>query len=172
MRHLLIIVAASAALLAACASAPEGGPTLAPAGCDALRVSVANGTLNGMQPTASMAEIKAQFPCSTGDTEEGSDFNCGGGVFFLKHDFYAYSHRDYFEFRGRFPGQFDVPLLGLPYADVQPLLGEPARTEVDEDSTFYLFERPWGTLRVVVSGGFVITVGLHGTAPAATQLCL
>ncbi len=60
------------------------GPQAVPPGCDALVLDLDRGTLNGLAPTASMDEVKGQFPCSTGESEEGAIYNFGGGVFFLE----------------------------------------------------------------------------------------
>ncbi len=51
-------------------------------------VNLKRGTVNKLKLTASQDEVKAALPCSTGDTEECSDFNCGGGVFFLNNSFF------------------------------------------------------------------------------------
>jgi hypothetical protein len=138
-----------------------------------LRVSIAEGTLNGLTPTITMTAAKQLLPCATGDTEEGSAFNCGGGVFYLNHHMFAYTGRDYFEFREGFPGAFDTALLGKSLDEVTALFGEPARTVPSRDGQFVLFDRPWGALRVDVGNdGKVGIVGLHASKAADVQLCL
>ena len=115
------------------------GPGLAPPGCDALVLDLDRGTLNGLAPTASMDEVKAQFPCSTGESAEGELYNFGGGVFFLDHGFFAYTHRDFLEVRSSFAGTTRPDALGQPLST----LGEPDRTDGDAA----LFDRSYGCLR-------------------------
>lgn len=138
-----------------CASGPTAMP-LQPAGCDDIMVDTAGGTLNGLPPTASQAEVMAQFPCMTGDTVDGAEFNCGGGVFYLNHDFYGYTGRDYWEVRSRFKGRTDVPVLGESRASLEKTFGKPARVQEHRSDTYLFFAKPWGTL--------VVKLGSEGTA--------
>ena len=79
--------------------------------------------MNGVPATASMDKAKVAFPCFTGETEEGADFNCGGGVYFLKHDFYFYTHKDFIEVRTGYTGKMSKPVLGLKKEELIKLLG-------------------------------------------------
>ncbi|MEM1056261.1 MAG: hypothetical protein AAGI52_12110 [Bacteroidota bacterium] len=144
-------------LLALATFAGCSGPGLAPPGCEALVLDLELGTLNGLKPTASMDEVKTQFPCSTGETEEGSAFNFGGGVFFLDHGFFAYTHRDFLEVRESFAGTTRPEALGQPLS----ILGEPDR--MDEGAA--LFDRSYGCLRTEAdSDGTITELGIHAEA--------
>lgn len=80
--------------------------------CDVLFCDFKKGTLNGLNGQASMDEVKRQLPCFTGETEEGSSYNCGGGVFYLDHTFFFYTGRDYIEIRKGFQGKSSIEVLG------------------------------------------------------------
>lgn len=133
------------------------GPQVAPPGCDALVLDLDRGTLNGLAPTATMDEVKEQFPCSTGESEEGAIYNFGGGVFFLNHDMYAYTHRDFFEVRDEFAGVTSPASIGEPLAS----FGEPDRVAAGAS----LFERRYGCLRLEADDeGTIAEVGVHAEA--------
>ena len=137
------------------------GPGLAPPGCDALTLDLRRGTLNGLAPTASMDEVKAQFPCFTGESPEGDPvMNYGGGVFFLDHSFFAYTFRDYWEVRTRFAGQTRPALLGQPLSTAEAAFGEPA--ESDDDT--HLYNTRYGCLRVMTAGDEITKVATHARA--------
>ncbi|HEX6042728.1 hypothetical protein, partial [Longimicrobium sp.] len=125
------------AVFAACTppSAPPAQP--AAAGCARLAFDLRGGTLNGVAPTASMDEVKRRLPCSTGETEEGGPFNFGGGVFFLDHDFYFYTHRDYIEVRSRFPGTVTPDVLGKDVREAARLLGPSVRVLAGRQSLLF-----------------------------------
>jgi hypothetical protein len=122
-------------LWAGCTPPPSPVPAPAPASapaavaadpCASLHFDLVRGTLNGVAPTASMDEVKRRLPCSTGELEETSEMNFGGGVFFLDHDFFFYTGRNYIEVRRHFPVTPGV--LGRPIAEAQRMLGPHART--------------------------------------------
>jgi hypothetical protein len=110
--------------------APASAPPAAavPADCSRLHFDLVRGTLNGVTPTASMDEVKRRLPCFTGESPEGEVFNFGGGVFFLDHDFYFYTNRNYIEVRSRFKGTVTPDVLGRPLAEARQVLGPQART--------------------------------------------
>jgi hypothetical protein len=171
-RH-LALTAPLLAALAGCPSSSIERMPLQPPGCDTIVVDTQGGTINGLRPTASQAEVMAQFPCATGDTEDGSAFNCGGGVFFLNHTFFAYTGRDYWEIRQGFSGEIDVPILGAVRSGVDIVHGDPVRTHDDGDRAFYFYKKAWGTLVVEVREGVVTKFSMHdGKAPADVELCL
>ncbi|HEY0016549.1 MAG TPA: hypothetical protein VGC13_09535 [Longimicrobium sp.] len=111
------------------ASAPASAPAAVAADpCASLRLDLVRGTLNGVAPTATMDEVKRRLPCATGESEETSEMNFGGGVFFLNHDFFFYTGRNYIEVRRRFRGTVTPDVLGRPIGDAQRVLGPHART--------------------------------------------
>lgn len=125
------IAAAAVALALLPGCAPKGPRETAPApatDCSRLHFDLVRGTLNGVTPTASMDEVKRRLPCFTGESAETSGMNFGGGVFFLDHDFYFYTGRNYIEVRRRFPGTVTPDVLGRPIGDAQRVLGPHART--------------------------------------------
>lgn len=137
--------------------------------CDNLFFDPKKGTMSGILPTASMQEIMQQLPCYTGSTEEGGTFNCGGGVFFLDHDFFFYSHRDYIEVRSGFD-KTDVAynLLGNTRKYVENTFGKPDKKF---DSNTYLYKMEYGTLRIEFTNNLVKEIGAHGKYIDDVELC-
>ena len=136
-------LARAAANLAAAANTNAALPG---AGCDDLVFDAVRGTLNGLSPSCTQDAVKRVLPCSTGSTPDGSDFNYGGGVFFLNHDFFFYTGRDFIEVRSRFTGRETEHLLGLDKQSVTARLGKP-QTEYASGQV-WLFQKPYGCLRV------------------------
>lgn len=133
-------------------------PASPAAGCGALVVDLDRGAMNGIAPTATRDAIKAQFPCATGETPEGGPFNYGGGVYFLRHGFFFYTHRDFLEVRSRFTGTTEPALLGRTLASA----GLSAPSRIDGNS--HLFAKEYGCLRVETDSEGVITeLGVHAT---------
>lgn len=129
--------------------------------CKKLKANLKKGTLNGVNASADMNKVKAKFPCFTGDTEEGSGFNCGGGVFFLNHDFYFYTHRDYIEIRDDFQGEISDAVMGLNEKQLKEKMGTPAKKEILGSSTFLQFKRKWGVLVFVLNNDNVKKIQFH-----------
>ncbi len=142
--------------------------------CDKLVADLKKGTLNGLKPTATQEQVKAKLPCFTGDTEDGSDFNCGGGVFFLDNDFFFYTGRDYIELRTKFNGKLSIPVLGLTKAAAIKKLGmgRAVRTEKDEETQFLFFKTAYGCVRLNIVDGKVDQVAMHSMPAAEVELCL
>jgi hypothetical protein len=141
---------------------------MADPGCDALHLNLEKGTLNGIPATASWEQIKTQFPCSTGETEEGAAFNCGGGVFFLNHDFYFYTHRDYIEVRTDFKGTISPLSMQMTRSEVMSVYGNP---EQQPDPDTYYYQKKYGTVRVEFSDNRVKEIGVHAQPMEAIILC-
>jgi hypothetical protein len=142
--------------------------------CDKLIADLKKGTLNGLKPTATQAMVTKKLPCSTGSTEDGSEFNCGGGLFFLKHDFFFYSGRDYIEFRAKFKGKLSIPVLGKLKDDAVKLLkmGKAVRTEQDEEDTYLFFKTRYGCVVLKITDDKVKAVAMHAKPAADVELCL
>lgn len=151
---------------------------------EALSVNLKKGTLNGFKPTESMEAIKKRFPCFTGESEEGMVGNCGGGVFFLKHDFFFYSHRDYFEIRSGFSGKVSMDLMGKTMAEIEAELGKPdyiPEYKEDEGDSFFaytpdihhLYKRKYGSLRITFDAEtkLVRVIGVHFQKPSEIEIC-
>lgn len=126
-------------------------------GCGKLALDLNKGTLNGLPPTTSQTRIKQALPCSTGDTEDGADYNYGGGVFFGDHNFYMYTGKDFIEVRRGFKGSVSQNLLSKSKDDVIALYGSPAIN--NGNKLFY--SMPYGCLRFVFSGSSVSEIGVH-----------
>ncbi len=135
--------------------------------CDQLFLDFKTGTLNGVSASASMNEVKTAFPCFTGETEEGSDSNCGGGIFILKHDFYFYTHNDFIEVRKGFTGKMSKPVFNLRKEELVSLLGTPDDILKHEDTFFgeviyvYQYSKKWGTLSFIEKEGKIAEIELH-----------
>jgi hypothetical protein len=162
IRRLVPSAAACAVLVLSTACAPPPAMQPAPADCSRLELDLRRGTLNGVAPTASMAEVKERLRCSTGETEEGATINRGGGVFFVDHDFYFYTHRDYIEVRSRFAGAVTPDVLGgdARQAARRLRLGPSVRTLPLRRSL--LFRTGYGCVEVRTDdGGVVNEVAAH-----------
>ncbi len=142
--------------------------------CDKLVANLKKGTLNGLKPTATQEQVKEKLPCFTGDSEDGGDFNCGGGVFFLNNDFFCYTGRDYIEMRANFDGKLSIPVLGLTKAAAIKKLGmgKAVRTEKDGDTQYLFFKTAYGCVRLNIVDGKVYLVAMHSMPPAEVELCL
>lgn len=132
---------------------PEAPP------CGPLRFDLVSGQLNGLSPDASQEQVKAALPCFTGDTRDGSKYNYGGGVFYLKHDFFYYTGRDFIEVRGAFKGQVEPALLGMPIDAAIGQFGPGESIKGVPDAT--LFSTSYGCLRLHVSDKVVTKAAAH-----------
>lgn len=141
-------------------------------GCEKLVVNLKKGRLNKTKPTASQDEIKSMFPCFTGSTEEGGAFNCGGGVFFLDHDFYFYTARDYLEIRSGFKGTVKGDWLKKSASDLTKTFGDPVREEVYGEKTIRFYKTKYGCLRFVVVNDEIIEIGIHYQPAKDVELCM
>jgi hypothetical protein len=144
--------------------------------CDNLYVDLERGTLNGLSVGAAQKDIKTALPCFTGDTPDGSEFNCGGGVFFIDHDFYFYSGQDYIEIRKNFKGTVSVDILNKSPEQVTKILGMPDYHETvrkwDETvRTHYFYKRKYGCFSIVFIKGKSLKVAIHNTPINETGLC-
>ena len=150
---------------------------------EALEVDLKKGQLNGFSPSASMDAIKERFPCFTGESEEGMNGNCGGGVFYLKHDFFFYSHRDYLEVRSDFKGKMSLDVFGKSMAEIEAMLGKPKLIPIYEDDgndqfqytpdIHHLYKRKYGTLRITYdsSSKRVSQIGIHYQKVKEVEIC-
>jgi hypothetical protein len=142
--------------------------------CDKLVADVKKGTLNGLKPTATQEQVKEKLPCFTGDTKDGSDFNCGGGVFYLDHDFFYYTGNDYIEFRKNFKGKLSIPLLGLSKAAAvkKAGMGKAVRTEKEGDTEYVFLKTTYGCLMLKIEDGKVVKVAMYAKPAKDAELCL
>ncbi len=161
MRNTTIAIIALALLTFSCKTTYKLGQ------CEQLFLDLEKGTLNGVSPSVSMDQVKVDFPCFTGDTKEGSDSNCGGGVFFLKHDFYFYTHNNYIEVRKKFAGKVSKPVLGKTSEQLISLLGTPdGKLEhkgffTDAMTYVYQYSKKWGTLSFIEAEGSISEIDMH-----------
>jgi hypothetical protein len=141
--------------------------------CGEIYVDVKKGTINKLKPTSTMEKIQEDLPCFTGVTQEDEGYNCGGGVFFINNDFYAYTGRDYWEIRGKFKGNWSHKLLGLKPADFEFRYGEPVRQETIPGYNVQFFKMKYGCLRVQYSTttGKSEEIGIHYLPAAKVELC-
>lgn len=141
--------------------------------CDRIYVDVKKGTINKLKPNAPMEKIQAAFPCYTGITKEDEGYNCGGGVFFIGHDFYAYTGRDYWEIRGKFDGTWSDKLIGLRPTDLEFRFGDPVREEKIPGYKVLFYKQKYGCLRVQynVQTGRSEEIGMHYQSADKVELC-
>lgn len=135
-------------------------------GCDNLYFDIYAGKINGIAATASPAELKRYFPCFTGESPEGpKEVNEGGGVFFINHDFYFYTYRDYIEVRTNFNGNVSHDLMGAATKKVTEVLGKPAYADDEEfppsRKIRYFYRTSYGCLAIYATDGEVDQIRAH-----------
>jgi hypothetical protein len=132
-----------------------------------LYFDVDKGTLNGVKGTASMDDVKKAFPCFTGESKEAGIANCGGGIFFLNHNFFFYTFNDYIEIRRDFKGKSSHNIIGNSLMNVLKILGKPDfmkevfSTPTDLDIGVNYYQRDWGTLACIEYDSVIVKVQLY-----------
>ncbi len=140
--------------------------------CKNLFADLEKGTMNKVSPSTSMEKVKKKLPCFTGDSEEGSVFNCGGGIFYLNDDFFFYTGRDYIEIRSGYKGGISDDVLGKDVSTIKSKYGEPDKQLKGDDGTIFLYKKKYGTLRLYFSeDGRVKEIGMHAVNPKDIKLC-
>ncbi|MDX2306399.1 MAG: hypothetical protein NW226_26555 [Microscillaceae bacterium] len=144
--------------------------------CENLFFDLEKGTLNGLQLGAQQKDIKNALPCFTGDSPDGAEYNCGGGVFFLGHGFFFYSGQDYIEVRSNYLGKMTNEIMHRSPQEIEQGLGYPDRQENVRkwDGTqriHYFYKRKYGCLSVVFVDKKVVRVAAHATSVNETKLC-
>jgi len=129
-------------------------------GCNNLVLDLNQGTLNGLAPTVSQAQVKQYLPCATGDTEDGEVYNYGGGVFFLNHDFFMYTGKDFIEVRQDFKGKVTDNMMEKSKADILARYGQAA---IDNGYKLF-FNRQYGCLRFTFNGTSVKEIGVYSAS--------
>lgn len=151
-------------------------------GGKALFLDLKKGNISGLKPTASFETIKSELTCFTGETEEGADHNCGGGIYYLKHGFFFYSHQDYIEVRGDYSGGISQDLLGKSKDEILDALGKPDRIptyQSDSDLSWYqpdvhyLYKQSYGSLRITFEPENMTCtiIAVHGKKPEEIEIC-
>lgn len=136
-------------------------------GCNHLMLDLHRGTLNGLAPTASQAQVKQYLPCSTGDTADGEVYNYGGGVFFLDHDFFMYTGKDFIEVRRDFKGSVTDNMMAKSKAEIMSLYGQAA---INNDYRVF-YNTQYGCLRFSFNGASVKEIGVYAlSCLAASQV--
>ncbi|UPT66056.1 MAG: hypothetical protein M0D57_16400 [Sphingobacteriales bacterium JAD_PAG50586_3] len=139
-------------------------------GCDNIIADLYTGRVNGLKPTTSMSAVKKKLPCFTGESTEGGNVNCGGGVFYLNNDIYFYTGRNYIELRDKFSGRTEPALLGTQRRDAVTKLGV-ADIEIDGGRVL-IYKKPYGSLRLLFNmEGRCIEIGIHDSSPDKVELC-
>ncbi|MFM2377033.1 MAG: hypothetical protein RLZZ165_2130 [Bacteroidota bacterium] len=143
------------------------------ANCSNIYVDVRKGTINKLKPTASIEKIVSVLPCFTGITREDEGYNCGGGVFFIDKDIYAYTGRDYWEIRANYKGTWSSKLLQLRPVDLQFRFGKPVREEKIPGYKVHFFNQKYGCIRVQfsVQTGLSEEIGIHYVPANEVELC-
>ena len=143
--------------------------------CPPLKLDLVTGKLNGLLPSATQAQVKKKLPCFTGDTKDGENFNCGGGVFYLKNDCFFYTGKDFIEIRSKFKGTISTPLLGKSEADATTALKmEVERTVTDESGTskYNFYATKYGCIVVCIEEEKVSKIAVYDIAAGDVELCL
>ena len=144
-----------------------------------IKVDIENGTISGLKPSSSMADIKKSLPDFSGETEENQGINCDGGVFYLDKDLFFYTYRDFVEIRSNFDGKLSKDILNKNITEVTKILGTPdhqVKPSGDDESIMVLyFKRDYGCLRLnyTIATGNVFQVAIHSKpiTEAMLDLC-
>jgi len=134
-----------------------------------LTLDLEQGLMNGVSPSAALAEIRKQFPFYTGYNATGSG---GIGVFFRDHDFFAYTDAKRFEVRSKFRGNIIPPIMNRSNADVVAALGPPDRRVDTYHYVFNIYKRDYGHIVVKVKkdpGRVFEIVVSHGSYEDAVE---
>lgn len=143
--------------------------TYFPAGCDTLFLNLHEGLVNGLYPTAPQELIKYKMPCFSGSTDDSSEYNCGGGVFYQRQDLFFYTFRNYLEVGKGFPGKTSYPrFFNYKKPQVEALLGKPSESPTPD---IYLYDMEYGCLRVHFAIQDVNYVGIHLVPCSAIDYC-
>lgn len=138
---------------------PQTIPTLQQT--EKLEFDISAGTMNGLPPTATQEEVKRVFPFWTGDTPNGSDYNYGGGVFFIKNDFYFYTYNNFLNVRGSFTGKVSPAILNESKDVVHSTLGLPKKET--PDGAYEYFESKFGCIQIQYSENHVTEISAFYT---------
>lgn len=154
------------------------------ADCDGktLFLDLKNGSMSGIKPNASFEEIKSSLTCFTGESEEGVDHNCGGGIYYLNHGFYFYSHRDYVEVRTDYTGGISQDLLEKTKDEILDMFGKPDRIPKYQNNpdlswyqpnVHYLYNRQYGALRITFEPENMTCtiIAVHSKTPEEIEIC-
>lgn len=140
--------------------------------CSKIYVDLKNGTVNNLPLTATMDQVRDSLSCFTGSTPEGEIANCGGGVFFLNHDFYFYTHRNYVEFRGKFKGELSDSLYGLHPNEIVKTFGPTVRYEKHGNTAYMFYKTSYGCLQIRVQFDTIVAFSMHAIKAKKVVLCL
>ncbi len=134
---------------------------------DVIKVDIENGIINGLKPSATMADVKKTMPFYTGETPENQGINCDGGIFYMNNDIYFYTARHYVEIRSQFDGKLSKDILNKNIQEITKLLGEPdhqIKPAGDDESIMVLyFKTSYGCLRInyTIATGNIFEIGIH-----------
>ncbi len=141
--------------------------------CDNLFVDIDKGTLNDLSVTTSPDEVKKKFPCFTGQTKDGSAENCGGGVFYSRHNFYFYTGKDNINIRKGFTGKCSIEIFGKTDAQLIELFGKPEGEIKDDEGARYLyFKRSYGCIVIEIKAGKAEEFFMYGLPADEIDLCV
>lgn len=146
MRFLIVILVCLS--MSACKTSSKKSSTINV--CEDLTFDLTDGTINGVKPNMTAAEIKEWLPCYTKFVPNGSTSDCGGAILYSNYDFYFYTYVDnYIEVRAGFKGKVSDDLLHKSREAVRQILGTPMDNQyAKEDSSLDFFPREYGCLRV------------------------
>lgn len=132
-----------------------------------IKVDIENGTINGLNPAASMSDIKSTLPFFTGETAENQGINCDGGVFYYDNDVFFYTVRDFVDIKEDFNGALSKDILNKNIKEVIQLLGKPAH-EIklggdDQSIRVSYYKTAYGCLRLNynIATGNVFEIAMH-----------
>ena len=142
--------------------------------CTKIHVDVLKGTINGLSPAGSQAEVKQKFPCFSNATPDGSSANCGGGVFFMDQQFYFYTGKDNINIRKGFKGTCSIELLGKTEKEAIALLGKPEGDITDDDGArFVFFKQSYGCIVIGFDdAGMIDQFFMYATPADKVDLCV
>jgi hypothetical protein len=134
-----------------------------PVGCEEFRFDLTDGTMNGVKPNLNQAEIKEWIPCFSRSVPDGTEGDCGGGVFYDAHSFAFYTYGyDYVEVKKGFAGPGKDTLFKKNRSEVRKMLGIPVQSEISKAyPEMDLFTADYGCIRVEYQNDLPVLYGAH-----------
>lgn len=132
-------------------------------GCkDPFLLDVQRGALSNVLPDATPDQVKRLFPCFTGETQDGSRLNYGGGVFYNNHKMFFYTGRNFIAVRKGFVGTVKPPLLEKGKMVLDSTFGKPVKSLRSQrrgpSNEHYLYDRSYGCLAAKTESGLIVEV--------------
>lgn len=135
--------------------------------CPVFDVDLLEGTINKLDPTATLGEVEKAFPCFTNDLKESTEGKCVS-IFYKDKDIYFFPERRYVELGEKFKGKLSIPLFGANRTNLFKILGNPQIKDVNWDA----FQTKYGILILYYNqSGKINKIQMSNLGAATLKLC-